>query len=43
MDEDMVEEFYKENKILESDESIIFYAREIKEMKSNSDYGESDL
>lgn len=30
-----VEDFYKENKILENDESIIFYAREIKDATSN--------
>lgn len=31
MEYDEVEEFYRQNKILEADESIIFYASEIKE------------
>lgn len=41
MEQDEVENFYKQNKILEDDDSIIFYAREIKEEKKENDYAES--
>jgi hypothetical protein len=43
MDQDAVESFYKENKVLENDESIIFYAREIRQKVAEESYSEEDI
>ena len=43
LNESEVESFYRENKILENDESIIFYAREIKDKTSDAPYSEVDV
>ncbi len=43
MKESEVESFYKTNKILQSDESIILYAREVKEDKIDANYTDASL
>lgn len=43
LDQEVVEEFYKQNKILEDNESVIFYAREISESKPDSEYADTTL
>ncbi len=41
--EEELEDFYKKYKILENDESITFYAREIKEVKEENEFVETDI
>lgn len=42
-EQETIEDFYKKYKILESDESVIFYAREVKEAKKDNSSEELDF